>query len=53
MNRKFVVRLLSFVVVFSLWEYFGRRVNPILFTYPTAIARALFRWWRAVNCRVT
>ena len=40
MNRKFVVRILSFVVVISLWEYFGRRINPILFTYPSAIARA-------------
>jgi NitT/TauT family transport system permease protein len=40
MNRKLVVRLISFVVVISLWEYFGRRINPILFTYPSAIAQA-------------
>jgi len=40
MSRKFAVRALSFVVVILLWEYFGRRVNPILFTYPLAIARA-------------
>ena len=40
MSRKLVVRVVSFVVVISLWEYFGRRVNPILFTYPTAVARA-------------
>jgi len=40
MNRKLVVRLISFVVVISLWEYFGRRINPILFTYPSAIAGA-------------
>jgi ABC-type nitrate/sulfonate/bicarbonate transport system permease component len=37
---KLVVRLISFVVVISLWEYFGRRINPILFTYPSAIAQA-------------
>ena len=40
MTRKFVVRILSFVVVISLWEYFGRRINPILFTYPSAVAHA-------------
>jgi NitT/TauT family transport system permease protein len=40
MNRKLIVRFLSFVVVISLWEYFGRRINPILFTYPSAIAQA-------------
>ena len=39
MSRKLVVRGVSFVVVVSLWEYFVRRVNPILFTYQTAVAR--------------
>ena len=40
MNRKFLVRTISFAVVFLLWEVYGRRVNPILFTYPSAIGRA-------------
>lgn len=40
MSLKFAVRALSFVVVILLWEYVGRRINPILFTYPLAIARA-------------
>ena len=40
MNRKLVVRVLSFIVVILLWEYFGRRINPILFTYPSAVAQA-------------
>jgi NitT/TauT family transport system permease protein len=40
MKQKRVVRLLSFIVVISLWEYFGRRINPILFTYPSAVAQA-------------
>jgi NitT/TauT family transport system permease protein len=40
MSRKFAVRVLSFAVVILLWEYFGRRINPILFTYPLAIAQA-------------
>ena len=40
MNRKVFVRLVSLVFVLLVWEYFGRRINPILFTYPSAIARA-------------
>ena len=35
-----VIRALSLIVVFTAWEIYGRSVNPILFTYPTAIARA-------------
>src|SRR4029453_14158070 len=40
MSQRLQVRLLSILVLFLAWEYFGRRVNPILFTYPTAIGRA-------------
>ena len=40
MSQRLQVRLLSIFVLFLAWEYFGRRVNPILFTYPTAIIRA-------------
>ena len=40
MSQRLQVRLLSIFVLFVVWEYFGRRVNPILFTYPTAIIRA-------------
>jgi NitT/TauT family transport system permease protein len=40
MNRKIIVRLVSLIFVLLVWEYYGRRVNPILFTYPSAIARA-------------
>ena len=40
MNRKIIVRLISLIFVVLIWEYYGRRVNPILFTYPSAIARA-------------
>jgi ABC-type nitrate/sulfonate/bicarbonate transport system permease component len=34
------VRFLSLAVVLTAWEFYGRSVNPILFTYPTAIAAA-------------
>ncbi len=34
------IRLVSLVVVLGGWEYFGRRTNPVLFTYPTAVAAA-------------
>jgi sulfonate transport system permease protein len=40
MNRKIIVRVASLVFVLLVWEFYGRRVNPILFTYPSAIARA-------------
>ena len=40
MSQRLQVRLLSIFVLFIAWEYFGRRANPILFTYPTAIIRA-------------
>ena len=40
MNRKIIVRLISLIFVLLIWEYYGRRVNPILFTYPSAIAGA-------------
>ena len=40
MSQRLQVRLLSIFVLFVAWEYFGRRANPILFTYPTAITRA-------------
>jgi ABC-type nitrate/sulfonate/bicarbonate transport system permease component len=40
MSRRTKVRLLSLLIVLALWEFYGRRVNPILFTYPLAIARA-------------
>jgi NitT/TauT family transport system permease protein len=40
MNQKLVVRIISFVAVTALWEFFGRRINPILFTYPSAIVQA-------------
>jgi ABC-type nitrate/sulfonate/bicarbonate transport system permease component len=30
----------SLAITLALWEWYGRSTNPILFTYPTAIARA-------------
>jgi NitT/TauT family transport system permease protein len=42
MSKKAFVRLASLAVVLLLWEFYGRRVNPILFTYPTAVVRAFF-----------
>ena len=42
MSRPVKIRLISLVIVLALWEFYGRRVNPILFTYPLAIMRAFF-----------
>ena len=35
-----LLRIGSVVVVLLLWEWVGRGVNPVLLSYPTAIARA-------------
>jgi NitT/TauT family transport system permease protein len=42
MSKPVKVRLISLAIVLTIWEIYGRRVNPILFTYPTAIFRAFF-----------
>ena len=34
------IRLVSLLIVLGGWEYFGRQTNPVLFTYPTAVAQA-------------
>jgi ABC-type nitrate/sulfonate/bicarbonate transport system permease component len=34
------LRGVSLLIILVLWEWYGRRTNPILFTYPTAIGRA-------------
>jgi ABC-type nitrate/sulfonate/bicarbonate transport system permease component len=34
------LRGLSLLITLVLWEWYGRHTNPILFTYPTAIAGA-------------
>ncbi|MDE3090385.1 MAG: ABC transporter permease [Chloroflexota bacterium] len=39
-RRDNVIRLVSLIVVLAVWEVYGRSVNPILFTYPTAVAQA-------------
>ena len=36
-----LIRAASVTLFFLLWEIYGRRIDPILFTYPTAIAVAL------------
>lgn len=39
-RRDNLFRLASLVLVLIVWELYGRSVNPVLFTYPTAIAQA-------------
>ncbi|MBW4631316.1 MAG: ABC transporter permease [Iphinoe sp. HA4291-MV1] len=34
------LRGVSLLIILLLWEWYGRTTNPILFTYPTAIAQA-------------
>ncbi|HSR22093.1 MAG TPA: ABC transporter permease [Candidatus Eisenbacteria bacterium] len=35
-----MLRALSVAAILGCWEWYGRRTNPLLFTYPTAIAQA-------------
>ena len=38
-----LIRLASVTVFLLLWEFFGRKTDPILFTYPTAVAEAFVK----------
>ena len=38
-----LIRTASVIVFLVLWEIYGRRTDPILFTYPTAIAVAFWK----------
>jgi sulfonate transport system permease protein len=39
-TTQIVIRVVSLVVVLGAWEYLGRHINPVLFTYPTAVGAA-------------
>ncbi|MFH5823658.1 ABC transporter permease [Georgenia sp. AZ-5] len=39
-GQKRFIRYASLLVILVAWELYGRNVNPIVFTYPTAIAQA-------------
>lgn len=39
-KEKTLARYLSLLVILVAWEAYGRSVNPVVFTYPTAIAQA-------------
>lgn len=39
-NRLNIVRIVSLLGILLIWEVYGRQTNPILFTYPSAIAQA-------------
>ena len=41
-GQKRFIRYASLVVILIVWEIYGRSVNPVLFTYPTAIVQAFF-----------
>src|SRR5918992_5981387 len=44
-----IVRLVSLIVVLVAWEQYGKTVNPVLFTYPTAIAAAFLELTNGCN----
>ncbi|HEY4025061.1 MAG TPA: ABC transporter permease [Candidatus Dormibacteraeota bacterium] len=53
------LRVLSVAVILLGWEWYGRHTNPLLFTYPTAIAQAGVRLagsgalWKALGQSVS
>jgi len=40
-HRGTAVRIVSVVLTFAVWEWYGRGVDPIFFSYPTAILEAV------------
>lgn len=42
LSRANAIRAVSILLTLLAWEWVGRSVNPILFTYPVAIARAFY-----------
>jgi NitT/TauT family transport system permease protein len=38
-----LIRAASVTIFLVLWEFYGRRIDPILFTYPTAVAVAFWQ----------
>lgn len=40
-RRMLLIKTASVVATLAIWEWYGRDVNPIFMSYPTAIARAL------------
>jgi NitT/TauT family transport system permease protein len=38
-----LIRAASVTIFLVLWEFYGRRIDPILFTYPTAVAAAFWQ----------
>jgi NitT/TauT family transport system permease protein len=38
-----IIRTASVLVFLAVWEFYGRRTDPLLFTYPTAIAVAFWQ----------
>lgn len=50
LNNRKVITTLSVVIALLLWEYFGRGVNPLFGSYPSAIAIKL--WELTANGRL-
>jgi len=42
-----LIRAASLLIFLILWEIYGRRTDPILFTYPTAVAEAFWKLLRS------
>ena len=42
-----LIRTVSVAIFLTIWEIYGRRTDPILFTYPTAVVQAFWQLLRS------
>jgi NitT/TauT family transport system permease protein len=42
-TTQIIIRVISLIVVLCAWEYLGRHIDPVLFTYPTAVGGAAMK----------
>ncbi len=42
-KKSFLIKLISVLIFLLVWEIYGRQINPIFISYPTAIFKTLFK----------
>lgn len=42
-QNAWTIRIISIIVFLIIWELFGRKINPVFISHPTAIAKAFYK----------